>query len=57
MGAKLKKSYLVVGHCDFITISEALDNGTTGTCALDLASKGSVTTETLRALTEAECGG
>jgi uncharacterized protein with GYD domain len=54
MGAELKQSYLVAGQYDLITISEAPDAETMAKCALDLASKGNVTTETLRAFTEDE---
>jgi len=54
MGAELKQFYLVAGRYDIITISEAPDGETMIKCALDLASKGNVTTETLRAFTEDE---
>jgi uncharacterized protein with GYD domain len=54
MGAELKQSYLVAGQYDLITISEAPDAETMAKCALDLASKGNVSTETLRAFTEDE---
>ncbi len=54
LGAEVKQFYLVAGQYDLITISEAPDDGTMAKCALDLASKGNVTTETLRAFTEDE---
>jgi len=54
MGAELKQFYLVVGQYDIVTISEAPDDETIAKCALDVASKGNVTTETLRAFTEDE---
>jgi len=54
MGAELKQFYLVAGRYDIITIIEAPDSETIAKCALDLASKGNVTTETLRAFTEDE---
>ena len=54
LGAELKQVYLVTGRYDLITINEAPDDATIAKCALDLASKGNVTTETLRAFTEDE---
>jgi uncharacterized protein with GYD domain len=54
MGAEMKHFYLVAGQYDIVTISEAPDDETMAKCALDLASKGNVTTETLRAFTEDE---
>ena len=54
MGAEVKQFYLVAGRYDIITINEAPDDATMAKCALDLASKGNVTTETLRAFTEDE---
>ena len=54
IGAELKQFYLVTGQYDIVTISEAPDAETMAKCAVDLASKGNVTTETLRAFTEDE---
>jgi uncharacterized protein with GYD domain len=54
LGAELKQFYLVAGQYDIVTISEAPDAETIAKCALDVASKGNVTTETLRAFTEDE---
>jgi len=54
LGAELKQFYLVAGQYDIVTISEAPDAETIAKCALDVASKGNVTTETLRAFTEEE---
>ncbi len=54
LGAELKQFYLVTGRYDIIIVVEAPDEETMAKVALDLASKGSVTTETLRAFTESE---
>ncbi|KPK90341.1 MAG: GYD family protein [Deltaproteobacteria bacterium SM23_61] len=54
IGAELKQFYLVAGQYDIVTISEAPNLETISKCALDLASKGNVTTETLCAFTEDE---
>ena len=54
MGAELKQVYLVAGQYDLVTISEAPNFETIAKCALDLGSKGNVTTETLCAHTEDE---
>jgi uncharacterized protein with GYD domain len=54
MGAELKEFYLVAGRYDIVIVVEAPDAETIARCALDLASKGNVTTETLRAFTENE---
>jgi uncharacterized protein with GYD domain len=54
LGAELKQFYLVAGQYDIVTISEAPDAETIAKCALDVASKGNVTTETLRGFTEDE---
>ena len=54
IGAELKQFYLVAGQHDIVTISEAPNLETISKCALDLASKGNVTTETLCAFTEDE---
>ena len=54
MGAQMKEFYLVTGRYDIVVVLEASDAETVAKCALDLSSKGSVTTETLRAFTEDE---
>ena len=54
MGAELKQFYLVAGRYDIVTIIEAPNFETITKCALDLASKGNVTTETLCSFTEDE---
>jgi len=54
MGAELKQFYLVAGQYDIVTITEAPDDETMAKCALAVGSKGTVTTETLRAFTEEE---
>lgn len=54
VGAELKQFYLVTGQYDIVTITEAPNDETIARCALNLASKGNVTTETLRAFTEDE---
>ena len=54
MGAELKDFYLVSGQYDAITVIEAPNDETIARCALALGSKGTVTTETLRAFTEDE---
>ena len=54
MGAELKQFYMVAGQYDIVTITEAPDDETMAKCALAVGSKGTVTTETLRAFTEEE---
>ena len=54
MGAELKEFYLVAGRYDIVVVAEAPNDETIAKCALDLASKGSVATETLRAFREDE---
>ena len=54
MGAELKEFYLVAGRYDIVVVAEAPNDETIAKCALDLASKGSVATETLRAFKEDE---
>ena len=54
MGAELKQFYLVAGQYDVVTVIEAPDAETIAKCALNLGSKGAVSTETLRAFTEDE---
>ncbi|NIS61328.1 MAG: GYD domain-containing protein [Proteobacteria bacterium] len=54
LGAELKQFYVVAGQYDIVTIIEAPDDETIAKFALDVASKGNVTTETLPAFTEDE---
>jgi uncharacterized protein with GYD domain len=54
LGAEVKQFYLVAGRYDIIIVVEAPDEETIAKVALDLASKGNVTTETLRAFPETE---
>jgi len=54
IGAELKEFYLVAGRYDIVVVAEAPNDETIAKCALDLASKGSVATETLRAFKEDE---
>jgi uncharacterized protein with GYD domain len=54
IGAELKEFYLVAGRYDIVVVAEAPNDETIAKCALDLASKGSVATETLRAFKEVE---
>jgi uncharacterized protein with GYD domain len=54
IGAELKEFYLVTGRYDIFVVAEAPNDETIAKCALDLASKGSVATETLRAFKEDE---
>ncbi len=54
IGAELKEFYLVAGRYDMVVVAEAPNDETIAKCALDLASKGSVATETLRAFKEEE---
>jgi len=54
LGAEIKEFYLVVGQYDIVLLVEAPNDETLAKCALDLASKGSVTTQTLRAFKEEE---
>lgn len=53
-GAELKEFYLVTGRYDIVVVAEAPNDETIAKCALGLASKGSITTETIRAFKEDE---
>ncbi len=53
-GSELKAFYLTMGRYDFVAISEAPDDAAAAKVALAIGSAGNVTTETLRAFTEAE---
>lgn len=54
LGAELKAVYLVMGRYDFICLVEAPDDATVAKASLALGSKGNVSSETLRAFSEAE---
>jgi len=54
IGAELKEFYLVAGRYDIVVVAEAPNDETIAKCVLDLASKGSIATETLRACKEDE---
>jgi uncharacterized protein with GYD domain len=54
LGAEIKQFYLVLGRYDAILVSEGPDDDTAARLALTAASEENVTTETLRAFTEAE---
>jgi uncharacterized protein with GYD domain len=53
-GAELKQIYLVMGRYDIVAISEGPNDETAAKLALATGMQGNVTTETLRAFTEAE---
>ncbi len=53
-GGTVKGFYMVTGQYDIVVISEAPDDAAMAKTALTTASKGSLTTETLRAFTEEE---
>ncbi len=54
LGVELKAFYLTMGAYDLVTITEAPDDETATRAALAVASQGTVSSETLRAFTEAE---
>src|SRR5438132_4024293 len=54
LGSELKAFYLTMGRYDIVTISEAPDDEAAAKVALAIGSAGNVSTETLRAFTEAE---
>jgi uncharacterized protein with GYD domain len=54
MGGELKAFYLVMGRYDAVVITEAPDDEAAARFALATAARGYVSTETLRAFTEAE---
>ena len=49
-GCKVIAQYAVLGPCDFVTIIEAPDNETAAHLSLDLGSRGTVSIQTLPAL-------
>jgi len=54
LGAELKAFYLTMGGYDLVTITEAPDDKTAAKATLTIASQGAVSSETLRAYSEAE---
>jgi len=53
-GGDVKSFYLTMGSHDFVTVFEAPDDKTSARILLNLASRGNVRTETMRAFTEDE---
>lgn len=53
-GCRMTEFNLTLGHYDFVTQVEAPDDETFTRALLAIASGGNITTETLRAFTEAE---
>jgi uncharacterized protein with GYD domain len=53
-GGQLKQVFFVMGRYDIVAISELPDDESAARLALGLSSQGNVSTETLRAFTEAE---
>ena len=51
MGVKVLAQYVVLGQYDFINILDAPDNKAVAKVALELGSRGTLTTSTLAALT------
>jgi uncharacterized protein with GYD domain len=54
MGAELKGFYLTMGRCDLVVIVDAPDDATVAKLILAVSSQGNVSSETLRAFSEAE---
>jgi len=54
VGVKVKDFYMTTGRYDMVIISEAADETAMAKAMLAVISKGSVTTETVRAFTESE---
>ena len=54
MGGRIVHTYLTLGRYDLVTIVEAPDDETMAKIALVTGSQGFVSTETMRAFTEAE---
>lgn len=50
MGLKVLQQYAVLGRYDFVNIVEAPDDATVARIAVELASRGSIRLETLRAM-------
>jgi uncharacterized protein with GYD domain len=57
MGGKIVHTYLTLGRYDLVSIIEAPDDETAAKIALVTGSQGFVSTETMRAFTEAEYDG
>ena len=53
-GAELKEFYLTMGRYDMIVVAEAPNDEVVGKLALAVGSLGNLSTETIRAFTEAE---
>ena len=53
-GGELKEFYLVMGQYDAVVISEEPDDATAAGLRLGIGALGNVSTETMRAFTEAE---
>jgi uncharacterized protein with GYD domain len=53
-GGKIHAWYLTMGRCDAVLISEFPNDEACAKFSLSLGAKGNVTTETLKAFTEAE---
>lgn len=53
-GAELKEFYLTMGRYDMIVVGDAPNDEVVGKLTLAIASLGNLSTETLRAFTEAE---
>ena len=51
-GAKIKEAYLTMGRYDLVCVIDAPDDETYARLTLDLASRGNVQTETLKAFSE-----
>lgn len=47
MGVKVLEQYVVLGDFDFLNILEAPDNGTIAKAMLELASRGTIRTQTI----------
>lgn len=54
LGAEVRDFYLLMGRYDTVFVLEAPDDETATKCALAVASRGNVHTETLRAFGEGE---
>lgn len=54
LGGEMKAFFMTMGRYDMIAIYEAPDDATAARHTLALAAQGNITTETLKAFTEAE---
>jgi len=54
MGVKVESFYLTMGRCDMLLILDAPDSAAVAKIILATTSKGSVSTETMQAFSEAE---